>query len=138
MSAAKKRESSSIKVATAMKKQAKTTIMELTTELRHKYLTILKSCYWEFFEEGQCMPESVLVLMESVDRAMDNEDSEMTDWSFVFSYIISDTFLKFLSTLSQLPCIGKIFRFQLFDHFSLSYDIIVNFIEGHDQATKMI
>jgi len=26
----------------------------------------------------------------------------------------------------------------LFDHFSLSYDIIVNFIEGHDQATKMI
>ena len=64
-------------VATAMRKSAKTTIKELTTELRHKYLTILKSCYWEFFEEGQCMPESVLVLMESVDRAMDNEDSEM-------------------------------------------------------------
>jgi hypothetical protein len=78
------------------------------------------------------MPESVLVLMESVDRAMDNEDSEMQDWSFVFSYIISDTFLKFLSTLSQVPVVGKIFRSYLFDHFSLSYDIIVNFIEGHD------
>jgi hypothetical protein len=35
-----------------MKKNARTTILELTTELRHKYLTILKSCYWEFFEEG--------------------------------------------------------------------------------------
>ena len=84
------------------------------------------------------MAESVIVLMEAVDRAMDNEDTPMQDWSFVLSYIISDNYLKFLSTLSQAPLIGKIFRSYLFDHFSLSYDIIVNFIEGHDQATKMI
>lgn len=30
----------------------RTSIDELTIELRHKYLTILKSIYWEFFEEG--------------------------------------------------------------------------------------
>ena len=34
----------------------RTSIAELTIELRHKYLTILKSIYWEFFEEGQMDP----------------------------------------------------------------------------------
>jgi len=29
-------------------------VEELITELRHKYITILKSLYWEHFEEGQC------------------------------------------------------------------------------------
>lgn len=43
-------------------------------ELRHKFLTILKSAYWEFFEEGQMMSESVILLIESVDRSMDHEE----------------------------------------------------------------
>lgn len=47
---------------------------ELFTELRHKYITILKSLYWEYFEEGQCQAESVRVLIESADRALDHED----------------------------------------------------------------
>ena len=25
---------------------------EVVTELRHKYITIVKSLYWEYFEEG--------------------------------------------------------------------------------------
>lgn len=119
-------------------RHGKVTIEELITELRHKYLTILKSQYWEFFEEGQCMPDSVVVLIESADRAMDHEETPMEDWTFIKSYIISDTFLSVLSGLSQIPLVGKIFRAQLFDHFSQSYDIIVNFIEGHEQATRMI
>lgn len=113
-------------------------IEELTTELRHKYLTILKSCYWEFFESGQCMQESVIVLMESADRAMDHEESPIEDWGFILSYIISDSYIKLLSSLSSIPCLGKLFRQKLFEHFSLSYDIIVNFIEGHELAKKNI
>jgi hypothetical protein len=111
---------------------------ELTTELRHKYLTILKSCYWEFFEEGQCMPDSVIVLMESADRAMDHEEDAMQDWEFIRSYIMSESFVRLMSGLSQLPCVGRVFKAFLFDHFTLSYDILVSFIDGHDAATKMI
>ena len=84
------------------------------------------------------MAESVVVLIESADRAMDHEEHPMEDWTFIKSYIISDTFLKILSGLSQIPLLGRLFRTYLFDHFSLSYDIIVNFIEGHEEATKMI
>ena len=47
---------------------------ELLTELRHKYITILKSLYWEYFEGGQCNAASVRVLIESADRALDHED----------------------------------------------------------------
>lgn len=56
---------------------------ELETELRHKYLTILKSIYWEFYEEGQCMAESIIVLIESADRALDQEEKPMQDWTFI-------------------------------------------------------
>ena len=47
-------------------------------------------------------------------------------------------FVKIITVLSQLPCVGSLFKAYLFEHFTLSYDIMVNFIEGHDQATKMI
>lgn len=63
--------------------QGRTNVQELMSELRHKYLTILKSNYWEFFEEGQCMPDSVIVLIESADRCMDDESKPMTDWEFI-------------------------------------------------------
>jgi hypothetical protein len=81
-------------------KSARKQVDELTTELRHKYLTILKSCYWEFFEEGQCMADSVIVLMESADRAMDHEEEPMQDWNFILSYIMSESFVRFMSGLS--------------------------------------
>jgi hypothetical protein len=62
---------------------------ELLTELRHKYLTILKSLYWEFFEEGQCSADAVVVLIEAADRAIDHETTAMQDWSFIQSYFFS-------------------------------------------------
>jgi hypothetical protein len=113
-------------------------IEELITELRHKYLTILKSLYWEFFEEGQCSPEAVVILIESADRALDHENTPMKDWGFLKTYLVSDTFVNCLGFFSQIPFIGKMFRSHLFNHFSLSYDICVNFIESHEEASKML
>jgi len=113
-------------------------IEELITELRHKYLTILKSLYWEFFEEGQCSPEAVVLLIESADRALDHENTPMKDWGFLKTYLVSDTFVNLLGFLSSIPLFGKMFKSSLFNHFSLSYDICVNFIEAHEEASKML
>ena len=63
--------------------QGRTNVQELMSELRHKYLTILKSIYWEFFEEGQCGPDSVIILIESADRCMDDESQPFEDWEFI-------------------------------------------------------
>jgi len=107
------------------------------TALRHQYLTILKGQYWHFFEEGQVGPEAVVVLMESADRALDHEETPIEDWGFLKTYIISTSFLNILRWLSQVPFMGSIFRRYLFDHFSLAYDIIVNFIEAHEATRPM-
>ena len=111
---------------------------ELVTELRHKFLTILKSVYWENFEEGQCVTEAVVVLLESADRALDHEDMPMADWAFIKTYIVSDRTNSLLSGLAKIPLIGRFFQDRLFNNFSLAYDIIVNFIEGHEHATHAI
>ena len=46
---------------------------ELLIETRHRYLMMLKGTYWHFFEEGLCSSKALLVLIESVDRALDHD-----------------------------------------------------------------
>lgn len=77
-------------------------------------------------------------MIESADRALDHEEQPLEDWGFIESYILSDSFLHFISRLAKIPFFGKIFRNYLFGHFSRSYDIIVNFIDAHEEATKNI
>ena len=110
----------------------------MLTELRHKYLTILKSLYFEFFEEGQCGSESLLVLMESADRAIDHEHLAMNDWEFLHSYFLSTRILNFLGKLTRVPLIGEFFKSYLFNHFSFTYDVCINFVEAHEEASKML
>lgn len=69
---------------------------ELIFELRHKFVSILKSLYWEFFEEGQCVPNTVSILIESADRGLDDASKELNDWEFINGYIINDSYLDFL------------------------------------------
>jgi len=105
---------------------------DLITELRHKYITILKSIYWEHFEDGQMQPGSVTTLIESADRALDHEEDDMADWDFIKSYLASDTYLKITSFLARIPIIGGYYRQKIFMHHSLAYDIIVNFVDAHE------
>jgi hypothetical protein len=113
-------------------------LSDFTTELRHKYLTILKSLYWEYFEEGQCGAEAVSILMESADRALDHEDGPMLDWDYIRTYAFSHKWTKFLSKLAQIPLIGKVISNSLFDIFMVQYDVCVNFIEAHNEASLML
>lgn len=76
--------------------------------------------------------------MESADRALDHEDRPMQDWEFITSYVVSDIFLGLAGKLVKLPLFGRIFKSYLFNHFSISYDIVVNFIEAHEEASKML
>jgi hypothetical protein len=113
-------------------------VKDLVIELRHKFITILKSLYWEHFEEGQCQSGTVVLLIESADRALDHEETELADWKFIYSYLISDAYLKVVAFLSKIPLLGYIFSQKLFMHHSKAYDIIVNFIDAHEQAISMM
>ena len=67
------------------------------------------------------MNESVILLIESADRCMDDEYDELRDWEFISSYVIDETYINFLSAMSHVPCIGRFAQKELFHHFSLSF-----------------
>lgn len=74
---------------------------ELNSELRNKFYSILKSHYWEAFEEGKCMPDSIIILLESADRSMDDDTVEMCDWDeYLKSYLLSSSTLHLYIKLS--------------------------------------
>jgi hypothetical protein len=62
----------------------------------------------------------------------------MDDWIEIRKQIISGNWLKFLRFLSKVPCMGEFAKNQLFQHFSTAYDLIVNFIEAHEETSHMI
>ena len=114
-------------------------IDDLTTELRHKYITILKSLYWEYFEGGQCTAPSVRVLIESADRALDHEDKPLADWEFISTYIDSDGwYLGALKSLSSAPIAGSLFRRLLLRHFTQAVDVTVTFVDCHEEAVAIM
>ena len=84
------------------------------------------------------MPNSLVVLIESADRALDDEQEPMNDWEFVNNYNVKTWQIKTLNRLAQLPCIGRTFKLFMYEALCYSYDISVNFIEAHETATKMI
>jgi hypothetical protein len=62
----------------------------------------------------------------------------MKDWEFIQSYIVSPKSLNILSSLSNIPLFGRLFRQYFFEHQSLIYDMLVNFVDAHEEATRMI
>ena len=73
---------------------------ELLIELRHKYITIVKSLYWEFFEEGMCGPETIVILSSSCDHAFDDEKFPMNDWDHVDDYNLEGNEKRFVNYMS--------------------------------------
>lgn len=83
------------------------------------------------------MSGSVNILIESADRCMDNEDICICDWSHVSSYI-ENWYLSCLSYASNVTCLKSIAHSYLFDHFSSVYDILICFIEAHDETKNLM
>jgi hypothetical protein len=111
---------------------------DVKRELRHKYLVILKSCYWHFFEDGQCMSDSVEILIESADRCMDDESHELCDFDFISGFLSSAWYLDVLARLINVPLLGRLAHSALFEHHFQSYDILISFIEAHDETKRLM
>ena len=62
----------------------------------------------------------------------------MNDWEFCDGYNLQGFQKKSYNYLSKLPCVGGIARSLMFDSLAFSYDMSVNFVEAHEQASKLI
>jgi len=110
----------------------------LETEIRHVFLTTLKGTYWHFFEESQCSQDTIVLLTESVDRALDHDDQPIKDFEFIISYVISDAIARMLRCVKNVPVLGYLSKQKLFQQFSFIYDVIVNYIEAHEHAFALM
>jgi len=83
---------------------------EMLNELRNRYLTIVKSVYYEQFENGELMADSLIILNESIDSARDALSKSLNDSEFVIFYLNSSMNVNSIKFLYKMPkCVLKLF-----------------------------
>lgn len=111
---------------------------ELYIEAKHRYLTSLKGIYWEFFEQGQCDGNTVLLLVESAARAIDHEVDPIKDFTFIESYFHRNWFDNFYMKLQRTWIFKFFLKNWLYSRLSFEYDATVNYIEAHEECMEQI
>lgn len=111
---------------------------ELYIEAKHRYLTSLKGIYWDFFEQGQCDSATVLLLIESAARAIDHEDDEIKDFTFIETYFHRGWFDKLYVKLQRTWLFKYFVKNWLYHRLGFEYDAIVNYIEAHEECLDHI
>ena len=84
------------------------------------------------------MPGSLVILLESADRCLDDESAKMSDWDNFLKKILSSTTLNMYIKLSKIPLFGKLFQRFIYYDLAKTYDIIINFKEAHFSAEGLI
>ena len=75
-----------------------------------RYLLEVKASYTEHFEEGLVSPVSYLMLLNSIDVALDHADEGLQDWDFLHGLIHYGCMYKFFIAMQKTWCIGPIIR----------------------------
>lgn len=79
-----------------------------------------------------------MLLIESAARAIDHEEDDIKDFTFIETYMVRTWFDKLYIKL-QRNCLFKYFvRNYLYDRLSFEYDVTVNYIEAHEETLEMI
>lgn len=110
----------------------------LKIEMRRRYFNTLRGLYWHAFETGMCNGESSLILMNSCNLSLDTDTDQMHDWGIVKNIIFKPSIYRLYTRLSAIPCIGKIFRRQLYKKIIQAYDVAHNFIKYHKETEELI
>ena len=111
---------------------------ELKVEVRHRVYTTLKGLYWDFFEEGKCSAQAVLILIESANRGIDHEEHAIDDWQFLQDYFSHNWIYRVLGFCTRIPIIRGMFNAWLYRNLSFSYDVIVNYVEAHQEVIERL
>ncbi|CAG9319318.1 unnamed protein product [Blepharisma stoltei] len=111
---------------------------ELVTETRRRYLTTLKRLYWHEFENGHCMGYTALILIDSANQALDQEDHHMEDWEKFENSVYNHSLMKFYLKFSKIPIIGKFFVKLMYEMIIVAYDAARVFIRVHHEAEELL
>ena len=111
---------------------------KLKSEIRYRYLNAVKACYWHCFEEGVLQPDSLLVLIDANNRALDYTEERLDDWKYIKDVTGSNFLVKLSSKTINIPCLGFLIKSLLFERVQKAYDIIVNYVDAHKKSILML
>ncbi len=83
---------------------------ELLNEVRDRYLTIVKSIYYEQYENGELMADSLVILTNAVDTSKDKTDEYLNDADFLIQYLNGMINVKMIKFTNKLPFFKKLFQ----------------------------
>lgn len=110
----------------------------LTVETRRRFYTTLKGIYWHEFESGQCLGYTSLILIDSCNRALDNETQTMGDWDSLEKELFNQREMKIFNKLSKIPLIGHAFKKHLYSKIITTYDAASTFIKAHEETEELM
>lgn len=110
----------------------------LTVETRRRFYTTLKGIYWHEFESGQCLGYTSLVLIDSCNRALDNESQTMVDWELLERELYNQREMRFYNKLSKIPLLGRFFKKHLYSKIITTYDAASTFMKAHEETEELM
>lgn len=66
------------------------------------------------------------------------EQNSLKDSEFLLKYINSYMKFSLYNTFKATPLVGRIVKGMFFNQLSVSYDILLNYLEGHEEAFKVL
>jgi NhaP-type Na+/H+ or K+/H+ antiporter len=111
---------------------------QILTELRRRFLTMMKGIFWHTFEEGQCFRTSLLNCNKAANISLDYEDQPLKTWKELKNLILPKYQFKFLKLGSKAPGIKKFCKKQLYIKLAEAYDSANCFIHAHREATHFL
>jgi len=61
----------------------------------------------------------------------------MSSWDYVSNYFTNPTTIQVLFFLKRLPLVGGMARQGLFNHIFFVYDVVLNYLNAHDEIEKI-
>ena len=110
----------------------------LTVETRRRFYTTLKGIYWHEFESGQCLGYTSLVLIDSCNRALDNQEQTMADWDLLEKELFNQREIAIYNKLSTFPVIGRFFKKYLYSKIITTYDAASTFVKAHEETEELM
>ena len=111
---------------------------QILTELRRRFLTMMKGIFWHTFEAGQCFRTSLLNCNKAANISLDHEDQPLKTWKELKNLILPKYQFKCLKLGCKVPGIKKFCKKQLYIKLAEAYDSSNCFIHAHREATHFL
>lgn len=97
----------------------------------------LKGLYCELFKKNQCSGDAFLILTESANWDLDNDQSQLDSWNIINNYFYKPRYVKAVMELQNVACVGGIVKHVVFTHIANAYDVASCYVEAHRTAESL-